>query len=424
MRALLVDDDPSLRMLLRRLLVREFNVECLEADNGVGALEVLRENPVDLVALDLRMPLMGGIDVLAALRRSPEYHNLPVVIMTTMDDDDVVRRAVALGISDYLLKPFNSAIVQLRLNHLLQSGHLRRQRRPVKITADSTVLVVDGDMPCSTMLAELFGEHCNVHVARDGIDGFKHAIQQPSYAALVLGHDLGLLDRPLLMARLREEPKTRFLPVIGLGVSDEEVDEFDAVMPRTFVPELARAAVAGLIGANTSPRAQLRTGGALDHAIRHSTTQATGLLTQIELQPVTSANVTSTHRWLIASVELTATHFSLDVQLVTPMSDARALVASRDARDLHAVGEEQAVSLLEDLVSVVANRLSAVLESGGHIVDAGEIRCRSLSNTGGWPAPTDRTGLFVVFQSPDGSITLGARLHCWSGTHQQPARPQ
>jgi two-component system chemotaxis response regulator CheY len=236
MRALLVDDDPSLRMLLRRLLVREFNVECLEADNGVVALELLRENPVDLVALDLRMPLMGGIDVLAALRRSPEHQNLPVVIMSTMDDDDVVRRAVSLGISDYLLKPFNSAIVQLRLSHLLQSGHLRRQRRPVKIAADSTVLVVDGDAECSTMLAALLSEHCNVHVARDGIDAFKQALQQPAYAGLVLGHELGLLDRPLLMARLRDELKSRFLPVIGLGVAAHEVDDFDAVMPRTFVP--------------------------------------------------------------------------------------------------------------------------------------------------------------------------------------------
>lgn len=422
MRALLVDDDPSLRMLLRRLLVREFNVECLEADNGVVALEMLRENPVDLVALDLRMPLMGGIDVLAALRRSPEHQNLPVVIMSTMDDDDVVRRAVSLGISDYLLKPFNSAIVQLRLSHLLQSGHLRRQRRPVKIAADSTVLVVDGDAQCSSMLAGLLREHCNVHVARDGIDGFKQALQQPTYAGLVLGHDLGLLDRPLLMARLRAELKTRFLPVIGLGVADHEVDDFDAVMPRTFVPEVAREAVASLVGASTPSRVQLRSGGELDEAIRRTTVQAVGLLTQVELHPEASANTSSVHRWLIASVELTARHFGLDVQLLAPMTDARALVATRDDRDVHAVGEEQAMAVLGDLVTVVADRLGAVLQSGGHVVDTGETRTRSLSNTGGWPTRPERAGLFIPFQNADRTITLGARLNCWSATPQPSAR--
>lgn len=422
MRALLVDDDPSLRMVLRRLLIREFNVECLEADNGVVALEMLRENPVDLVALDLRMPLMGGIDVLAALRRSPEHHNLPVVIMSTMDDDDVVRRAVSLGISDYLLKPFNSAIVQLRLSHLLQSGHLRRQRRPVTIATDSTVLVVDGDAQCSAMFAGLLREHCKVHVARDGIDAFKQALQHPTYAGLVLGHDLGLLDRTLLMARLRDELQTRFLPVIGLGVDDREGAEFDAVMPRTFVPEVARAAVMRLVGAGTSGRVQLHSGGDIDETLRRTTMQAVGLLTQVELHPVASAETSSVHRWLIASVELTARHFGLDVQLLMPTTDARALVATRDDRHVNAVGEEQALAVLGDLVKVVADRLGAVLHSGGHVVDTGETRTRSLSSAGGWPSAPDRAGLFIQFQNADGTITLGARLNCWSDTQQASAR--
>lgn len=191
------------------------------------------------------------------------------------------------------------------------------------------------------------------------------------------------------MARLRAELKTRFLPVIGLGVDGHEVDDFDAVMPRTFVPEVARAAVASLVGASTPGRLQLRTGGDLDQAIRRTTVQAVGLLTQVELHPEPSPNTSSVHRWVIASVELTGRHFGLDVQLVAPMTDARALVATRDDRDVHAVGEEQAMAVLGDLVTVVADRLGAVLQSGGHVVDTGETRTRSLSNTGGWPARPD-----------------------------------
>jgi hypothetical protein len=151
--------------------------------------------------------------------------------------------------------------------------------------------------------------------------------------------------------------------------------------------------------------------------------QAVGLLTQVEILPVPSADTSGVHRWLIASAELTATHFGLDVQLLAPMTDARALAGTRDDRDVHAVGEEQAMAVLGDLVTVVADRLGTVLQAGGHVVDTGKTRSRGLSNTGGWPSRPERAGLFIQFQNADRTITLGVRLNCWSATPQPSVRP-
>ncbi len=411
MRALLVDDDPSMRMLLRRLLGREFNVECLEAENGIAALEMLRQHPVDLVALDIRMPLMDGVDVLSAVRSSPEHRQLPVVIMSTMDEDDTVKKIVSLGISDYLLKPFNSAVVQHRLGHLLKSGELQRQRRPVKIAPESTVLVVDGDAQCAALFAGILRESCDVHVATDGIDAFKRALHhQTTYSAIVIGQDLGLLGRDMLVGRLRSESKTRFIPVVGLGVDAQHESLYDAVLPRTFVAEVAREALTQVMGGSSSPRGYFHPGGTLEQEARKAVMQAIGMLTHVDMRPVADLDVSQVHRWATASQELSSAHFGVDAQLLVPMSEARALAAARDGREAQAVGEDQALGLLAEILTTLSSRLAVLFEGRGHAVSAGPQRSRAVSNTGGWPTIGTGTAVLSPLQTADGSVSLASKL--------------
>lgn len=383
MQALLVDDDPSLRMLLRRLLTREFKFECIEADNGVAALEVLASQSVDVMALDLRMPLMGGAEVLQAVRRSEAHRDLPVVVVSTMDDEEAVRRVVELGISDYLLKPFNAAIVQSRMRALLQSGQIGNQRRTVRIAPTSTVLVVDGNEGYATQLAGVLREHCAVHVCSSGIRAFKQALQHPTYAAILVGDDLGLLGPDMLLERLRGESLTRFIPVVGMGVTHGEHARYDAVLPRSFLPDVTREALAGLLGVPLTPRVYLRPNSVLDLELQRAVGQAVGLVSPVNLRPTAAAAALSAARWGIAAVELAATHFALDVQVLASMPDARALVAARDDRGLHAVGEDQAVALLGDIAAIAAARTAVVLEGLGYPVSAGSCRTRTVTHGGG-----------------------------------------
>lgn len=114
MKILVVDDERSLRSLVRRVLERD-SVQVLEADDGVTALERLVNEPVDLVLLDLSMKAMDGIDTLEAIRRSPRFPHLPVILITGNPDERYVRRAAALGITGFLVKPFSPDTLRERI---------------------------------------------------------------------------------------------------------------------------------------------------------------------------------------------------------------------------------------------------------------------------------------------------------------------
>jgi two-component system response regulator YesN len=104
---LVVDDEPFVRLSLVSL--HSFGAEgfdfAAEAGNGVEALEVLASRPeIDIVLLDLSMPVMDGIEVLRRLRAEPPPRPMAVIVLSAHDDYHLVRSAFQLGATDYLLK--------------------------------------------------------------------------------------------------------------------------------------------------------------------------------------------------------------------------------------------------------------------------------------------------------------------------------
>jgi response regulator RpfG family c-di-GMP phosphodiesterase len=100
---LLADDDPGHRLLIRKSLQRgsgRFDIE--EAENGAGCLEKIRSAKFELVLLDYSLPDASGLDVLAVIRK--EHEGIPVIMITGQGNEQVVREAIRLGASDYILK--------------------------------------------------------------------------------------------------------------------------------------------------------------------------------------------------------------------------------------------------------------------------------------------------------------------------------
>lgn len=122
MKALVVDDDPTSRFVLRLALNRILNWSSVEASNGVDALAKLGQQPVDLVFLDLHMPGYDGLQTLAAIRNSPAHAALPVIVVSADNDGEMVTRALALGISDYLLKPLTSVEIAARVTRIISEA--------------------------------------------------------------------------------------------------------------------------------------------------------------------------------------------------------------------------------------------------------------------------------------------------------------
>jgi len=102
-RVLIVEDTDLLRRMYHDRLVQD-GYEVLDAADGLAALSVLRDQPVDLILLDLIMPRMGGLQVLEAVKADPRTKDIPVVILTNLGEESTIEQAVSLGATDYLIK--------------------------------------------------------------------------------------------------------------------------------------------------------------------------------------------------------------------------------------------------------------------------------------------------------------------------------
>jgi adenylate cyclase len=125
---LVVDDDEGNRDVLSRRLLRE-GYEVMLAESGRQALRMLNRYSFDLALLDIMMPEMDGIEVLAELKRNPLLKQLPVIMITAVDDVESITRCIDSGADDYLQKPFNPVILRARIRALLERKRLQDEQK-------------------------------------------------------------------------------------------------------------------------------------------------------------------------------------------------------------------------------------------------------------------------------------------------------
>lgn len=120
---LVVEDQPSMARNMRMGLEMS-GYEVATAADGVEALALLNERPVDLILADVAMPRMNGYQLYEELRRNPDWARIPFVFISARALDSDVRYGKALGADDYLTKPF-----QLEDLLAIVAGRLRRARQ-------------------------------------------------------------------------------------------------------------------------------------------------------------------------------------------------------------------------------------------------------------------------------------------------------
>ena len=114
-------------LLARR--VRRLGHDVLMAEDGVQALAVLRERPVDVLLLDIMMPNMNGYEVLEAMAADEGLRQVPVIMISAIDEKESIARCIELGADDYLPKPFDPLILQARLGASLARKRLREREQ-------------------------------------------------------------------------------------------------------------------------------------------------------------------------------------------------------------------------------------------------------------------------------------------------------
>ncbi|HEV2800474.1 MAG TPA: adenylate/guanylate cyclase domain-containing protein [Pyrinomonadaceae bacterium] len=123
-RVLVVDDSETNRDILARRLAREgYEVECVA--DGAEALSSVAERKFDLVLLDIMMPGLNGYQVLERLKASAELRDIPVIMISALDELDSIVRCIEMGAEDYLPKPFNPVILRARVEASMEKKRLR-----------------------------------------------------------------------------------------------------------------------------------------------------------------------------------------------------------------------------------------------------------------------------------------------------------
>lgn len=134
-RVLVVDDEPRMRRFVQMNLDLE-GYEVLQAENGLAALQKVRDDTPDLVVLDVMMPDMDGFETLERIR---EVSAVPVIMLTVKGDEEDRVRGLDLGADDYVTKPFSPRELSSRIRAVL------RRAEPARSGAEEP-LVIDQDL--------------------------------------------------------------------------------------------------------------------------------------------------------------------------------------------------------------------------------------------------------------------------------------
>ena len=122
---LIVDDERSNISMLRFILSSEYTVYA--SIDGQDAVETAEEVMPDVILLDIIMPEMDGFAVIAALKNSEKTRNIPVIFITGLDSREDEEKGLALGAVDYILKPFDAAVVKQMVQNQIKRPEQLRQ---------------------------------------------------------------------------------------------------------------------------------------------------------------------------------------------------------------------------------------------------------------------------------------------------------
>ena len=359
---LVVDDEPSIRLLLKRWIERSLTAKVREASDGLQALEQVSQGGVEMVISDINMPVLNGIDMLSLLQADPSRKQMEVLIASQVSAEDKVRQAIELGVSDYLLKPLQYDWVIQRLKRAADRIYERRQALRDSVNSSRTrVLVADADPNYCAFAESTLAADFSLQTSRSVAETLVKTLRFRPDVLLICpempGFDTGfLLDR---LERLPggDPPKVYEL-ITGGGAPTAE--GIAGVVSRSFVPETFRSELIGLLRGSDAPdHGVLAWASSLKGEMRTALFQALGMLTGVEPKVVSETppeGPGGAYGWIEITAENGEFTMRLDVASTRdlPRGLAAALRGEEPAED---DGSDPPMDAVQEILNVVAGRL-------------------------------------------------------------------
>lgn len=241
---LIIEDEESIRALMRHTLKKNFSCLVMEAKDGEEGLQMAQSAIPNLILLDLTMPVMDGKETLQIIRNNAVLRKTPVIVMTAMNDKEVIGSLVELGISDYILKPIDIKETVKRIKKTLDKERARL-RKTLAMTNEyprniPRLLLVEPNSDFRKQFHELFSDRLVIYDANSGSDALQLFIKhRPKFIAV--SEKVGALDKKIITQRIRsvscEDNISIFLLVADTKELSSTVFAFDAVIKRNHNSE-------------------------------------------------------------------------------------------------------------------------------------------------------------------------------------------
>jgi len=221
LKILTVDDSRAVRIIVKKSF-KTYNVEILEAANGVEGLAMASKSTPELILLDVTMPVMDGVEMLTKLKSDPALKSIPVIMLTAEAGREMVLKIAKLGIRDYIVKPFKEDILTEKVGRIIDLRPITETSSKKKTLSDRCDILVVEDKPAIIEQVKRGFKNPTWQVHGVASTGETIDFCQKTVPDLIM-ISLSLPDESAytLFRLLRSNMKTKYVPVFGLAVKTD-----------------------------------------------------------------------------------------------------------------------------------------------------------------------------------------------------------
>lgn len=228
LKVLSVDDSKAVRMIIRKAF-RNFDLDIMEASNGVEGLAVASKEGPDIILLDVTMPVMDGVEMLTKLKADALLKPIPVVMLTAEAGKENVMKIAKLGIRDYIVKPFKEETLIEKVSRIIDLKPLSSDGNHKKSMKDVCNFLVVEDKPA--IIKQITEGVANPNWKVHGVASTGEAIDactKQVFDVIIISLSLPDEGASTLFKLLRSQVKTKFTPIFGLSVKTAVAEQQNA----------------------------------------------------------------------------------------------------------------------------------------------------------------------------------------------------